>query len=281
MASSFRLPPNISLASVDIAEGVTYETSCRIVEGVVSPCSQGGWSVPGSKFYVHCLTLANWRFDGGPLVGRELTLLRPVPPLRKEDPDGEELFGTFPAYSIQRFSVVLSVVHDRAVVEQVLPIVAVDDTWRAVADRLREPVVVFTERFGRIVKNPQYSWFEGKAKWNRRNIDLCFEADGTGNIDGAVKTAERLWDEQAEWKQKIDAFAVAKLLPLKNDSWLDEDESELSPQEFVKRMKLRSVSVDFEGGFAFWHDDGDMFCGHAIQVWGSLKEGLVGADIPG
>lgn len=36
-----------------------------------------------------------------------------------------------------------------------------------------------------------------------------------------------------------------------------------------------------DGQFEFWHNDGDMFYGHSIQISGSLKEGLTDSDIPG
>lgn len=50
---------------------------------------------------------------------------------------------------------------------------------------------------------------------------------------------------------------------------------------FVGRMRLESISVDKEGNFDFWHDDGGLFFGHSIVVRGSLGEGCVDADIPG
>ena len=46
-------------------------------------------------------------------------------------------------------------------------------------------------------------------------------------------------------------------------------------------MRLTSINTYPEGGFEFWHDDGDLFWGHYIQVSGSLDEGLTSADIPG
>jgi hypothetical protein len=46
-------------------------------------------------------------------------------------------------------------------------------------------------------------------------------------------------------------------------------------------MTLQSVSTYADDSFGFWHDDGDLFWGHAIQVTGSLKEGPKDADIPG
>lgn len=48
-------------------------------------------------------------------------------------------------------------------------------------------------------------------------------------------------------------------------------EKPLTAAQFLKRMKLQSVNADPDGSFAFWHDDGDLFWGHSIQVTGNLK----------
>lgn len=46
-------------------------------------------------------------------------------------------------------------------------------------------------------------------------------------------------------------------------------------------MTLEGISVDPDGSFDFWHNDGDLFWGHAIQISGSLVEGPTLANIPG
>ena len=46
-------------------------------------------------------------------------------------------------------------------------------------------------------------------------------------------------------------------------------------------MKLESISVRNNGSFDFWHNDGDLFWGHSIQISGNLTDGPKRADIPG
>jgi hypothetical protein len=208
-------------------------------------------------------------------------LLRPVPPSRSGEPRGENIFETFPPYSIQRFSVLLSKPHTRAVVEKVLDSEPVDETLRQFAERLREPIVVSTDRFGDVVMNPLIGWFEGKAEWNRKPIALHLEPGEGGGIADAIETARALWADQAGWKRRVEDFAVERLLPLKNDSWLGEDERELTEAEFKKRMRLQSINVAGDGAFEFWHEDGAMFGGHAIEIRGTLQDGPADADIFG
>ena len=86
---------------------------------------------------------------------------------------------------------------------------------------------------------------------------------------------------QEEWNRRIRDYAVKELLAVENESWIDQDEPELTPDDFKDRMTLESITVDPNGSFDFWHDDGDLFWGHAIQIGGNLAEGPKYADTPG
>jgi hypothetical protein len=46
-------------------------------------------------------------------------------------------------------------------------------------------------------------------------------------------------------------------------------------------MILESIAFEADGDFTFWHDDGEMFRGHSIEVRGNLADGITDADIPG
>jgi hypothetical protein len=110
---------------------------------------------------------------------------------------------------------------------------------------------------------------------------VTFLADDEGSIDDALMTAESLWTDQGKWKDRIDSYAVQELLSLKNEAWLDDDEPTITAEEFVARMTLSSITVRAGGEFEFWHNDGDLFLGHSIQVCGNLRDGPNDADIPG
>jgi hypothetical protein len=277
---SFNPPVGGSLAAVDVAD-VAYDERCIVIEGVVSPRGQGGWQGREAGYDVHCFAFAGWRRPGEALVERELTLLRPVPPSRGGQNHEENIFERFPPYSIQRLGVLLSKDQTRAVVEQALPMDEADQELLLFSDRLRQPVVISTERFGDLALNPKVNWFEGKADWNGKTIDIYFETDEEEGIGDAIKSAERLWSEQAAWKCKVDDFAVKELLALKNEAWLSEGEAELTAHDFQARMNLVSITVGGGGRFEFWHEDGDLFWGHSIQISGNLKDGVTDANIPG
>jgi hypothetical protein len=273
MTASFSPPGIKSLAEIDVAD-VTYGPQSVVIQGIISPSSQGGWPGRNARYAVHFFTLVAWRKPGEKINQRPLTVLRPVPPNR-------DYFQDFPAYSLHRMRVLLSSDETRAILEKTDSFDGPDDELIAIGEELRKPVVVSTNLFGDLTLNRQIDWFEGKATWNGKEVEITLVTDNPAALDSILKTAEVLWASQAGWKRRVDQFAAQELLPIKNENWLDDDESELSPEEFIRRMDLKSISISPHGDFEFWHNDGDLFWGHSILIRASLNGGLIDADIPG
>ncbi|HST61981.1 MAG TPA: DUF2262 domain-containing protein [Longimicrobium sp.] len=137
------------------------------------------------------------------------------------------------------------------------------------------------ERFGTLTLNRSVGWWEGRVPWAGDTIDLQLPAEGEDELSAALEVARALWDDEAGWSERIQAYAVEQLLPMKNEGWLDDDEEPLTPAEFRARMRLEAIAVEADGSFTFWHNDGDLFWGHSIQIMGNLQDGPTDADIPG
>ncbi len=272
MASAFKPPSIDRLVEVESAD-CEYRQGIIEIEGVVSPSSQCGW--PHNEDYdVHCFRFAVWRYPGQPTMKEEITILRPVAP-------ESDWFSEYPKLSIHRIRVMVSTDESRAIFAARAPQEADPEGLSVAVEELAKPRVITTERFGHITLNRSIGWFEGDAHWNGSSIRINFHIDEESDISSGLEIAGKLWDHQEAWKQKVDAFAVQKLLSLKNETWLAEDEAPLNPQQFIARMTLQSISIHPDGNFEFWHHDGDLFWGHSIQISGSLEEGLTEADIPG
>lgn len=271
-SSTFKPLPIDRLTEIDSSD-CEYVTEVVEIEGVVSPGSQGGWS-HSDGYDIHHFTFTAWRRPGDPVVRKELTILRPV------DPEAD-FFSEYPNLSIHRIKVLLSTDETSAIFagKSTQPRNAIQ--LMKVVEELRKPVIIPTTRFGDLTLDRSIGWFEGEVEWNGKSIRITFHSDENQDISQGLEVAEKLWNDQMSWNQKVNDYAIKELLPLKNDNWLDDGEAPLTKKQFKSHMTLRSVSIYPDGDFEFWHDDGDMFGGHLIQISGSLEDGLTQADIPG
>ncbi len=60
--------------------------------------------------------------------------------------------------------------------------------------------------------------------------------------------------------------AANRLLPLKNDSWEEEDGRQIESREFIERLAIQSVTLDHDGDVVMYFEDGDLFFGHHVMV---------------
>jgi hypothetical protein len=155
----------------------------------------------------------------------------------------------------------------------------IDNELELILSKFREPVEILDPLIGKLVLNKSVDLFEGKVTWLGQSIDIAISVDENDTPTSSLQTAKALLIAMEQWTSRMNDYAVAELLELKNDSWLDEDENPVTSEEFVSRMRLNAITTYPDGNFEFWLHDGDLFCGHTIQVSGSVSEGLTSADI--
>jgi hypothetical protein len=73
-----------------------------------------------------------------------------------------------------------------------------------------------------------------------------------------------IWLEQN--MEKLRDYIAAELLDLKNEEWIDEDETPLTKAAFKAGLTLTSVMVFEDGSFQLYLDDNNMFWGHLVLV---------------
>jgi hypothetical protein len=250
------------------------------VLGVLAASGVGGSWSQGDTWWTLGFGFASWRIAGGPLRTQELFVRRKV---RENVIDKYRKLVKPNVVTRIRARVLEDSVFDRpeALLVKVVGRDKSDAELNAEVNRLQQPVRIKDKTFGTFTLDRRVDWYEGKAAWNGHKVRLTLSAHEPADIERALQVARTLWRAQRSWSVKVLAYAVNQLLPLKNDNWLSEDEQPLSPKQFKARMTLDSITVSPEGSFEFWHDDGDLFWGHAIHISGSLGDGLTNADIPG
>src|SRR5690606_34794084 len=205
----------------------------------------------GDELWSVMIDLVAWRVEGEAMQNNTLVLRRRVTDEELEDLEseievdsiirvrgriaGENVFGS-----------------PQALLERYLGLESGDHEMDSQRERLREPRTFLDPQFGMFTLDRRVNWYEGTVEWGIDQVKLLIDAQSPEAIADVLRVARDLWADQPRWKARIESYAVQELLPLKNEAWLDEDEEEVSADEFVERMKLQSIVLDPEGQFAFW-----------------------------
>lgn len=148
----------------------------------------------------------------------------------------------------------------------------------------RKPIILQDDILGELIYDKQIKSFQGSIIWQDRKINtiLDVDKDNTGEITKAKKALKTMVSEQAKWDADLRSFAAKKLTKLACE-WAESDDetSEITEESFAKRISLSLIWMTSGGSFSAYFDDDDLFFGHCITVCGSLKKGIVSADIEG
>ena len=261
-----------------IAEQLASRPAVDVI-GLIDASGKGGWPEKDDQwtlsFTFHC-----WKILQGPIKTRPLSVC-----MTGSRQQYDSLWERVESYSVVR-------IRARLVEESVIGTAEAqllefqgpdssDSDLNQAAEELQKPVIHHDHQFGPFTLDRSVNWYTAETKWNETFIALNLVPDESGKLDAALNVARSLWKDQTKWTKRIEDYAVQELFSLKNENWLDEDEAELTADNFKARMSLETITVEPDGSFDFWHNDGDLFWGHSIQVSGSLNEGPTRADIPG
>jgi hypothetical protein len=263
----------------------------EVIHAVVYPSGVGGSKSPGDELWHMSFELAAWARPDGPVQHSKLWVCRDV-----DDDELKSYQQRLPDYSVVALEVGL--VEDfpdwrpEAWLYAVLPEPPARPELFEIADELGKPVTTEDPQFGTFTLDRRIGWYEAQTFWGAHSISLHLKPNREGDdnddddddddgIFGCLICAKALWEGQEEWDREVREYMVNELLDLKNGTWLEEDEAELSAEEFLQRVTLESISIDSEGEFEFWFGDGDLFWGHSIMVSGALDRGVDDAGIHG
>lgn len=117
-----------------------------------------------------------------------------------------------------------------------------------------------------LVYNKESNCFETKLKFYSSSYSMTI----CDFKDTEYKQAEKLALELKNWLEKNMAkakeYAALKLLKLKNDRWLADNEKPISHEQFITTIQFDGISAFAEGGFEIYFSDGNLFLGHTIIV---------------
>jgi hypothetical protein len=249
------------------------------VLGVVDAAGASGAKMKDKVWFLR-FALDSWKLVGGRLQNRQLTIRKPV--------NHEELkvimkqiapLGTILVQA--RITEENSFGSPQGLLVNIITQDIIDPELQLRIEGLKKPVIFEDTKLGVFTLDRRIGWFETEVFWEASKIKLHLKPSIGGDVRECLTTAHALWDLQSVWRKRVTDLAIAELLDLKNEAWLQEDESLLTAEIFRTTMQLESISTSPDGSFDFWYSDGGLFEGHAIRVAGNLSEGPVSADIEG
>ncbi len=252
------------------------DTTRKRLFGLVDAGGAGAGSSGQSNEWRLSFTLAAWREPGGNVVTQERLCLLPMP-----KSETQAWMQRVQAYDVVEVEIDPDAPGPATLLRGILRTGVQDAQLRQIAAGLQKQIVLSDPDFGELVYEREYNWYTGTALWNGKTVNVTLSCSDPQQAQAVLQAGARLFQNQADWQKRINEIVVAQLLKVKNDTMLEDHEEAYSAEQFLAKIALESISVQESGYFTFWHDDGDLFCGHVIQVDGDLAGGLTDAAISG
>ncbi|GMV26622.1 MAG: hypothetical protein AMXMBFR58_26530 [Phycisphaerae bacterium] len=255
------------------------------IVGVVDPAGPSGGRRLGQRDWVFNLTLSPWRIKGGELQQSALKLYDWI----SERQVCARMNGIKP-YSIRRFQArVLPAPAGAPTQGRIVKITGSGSTDRELAQAartLRKPVYYRDEVLGRLRFDRADSVWKGTVAWKgakNNRLQLTIESGGEAPSPAALRAARLIVKGRLAWEKKARDYAVKHVLPLVNE-WTRRDDPEaglISKPQFLRGIRLESLTAGDKGTFELWFDDSADFFGHSLVIRGTVDKGPTSDDLRG
>ena len=125
------------------------------------------------------------------------------------------------------------------------------------------------------------SWYESKLEINGRFTGVYVCDEDTKDIEILKDRLNKGIDWIENNYEKILNYCADNLLELKNESWLDLKEEEVTKQAFKEKLQLESIEIWDDGKLEISFRDGDLFDGHWIVADIDREYNLCDVNIEG
>lgn len=253
-----------------------YDEEIIEILAIIDANGLGAGKIPKERFWTACIDIIAWKESGeNSDINTKKTLLR----FKADDKFLKEIRDKLKPNSIVKLLVRKN--NKGFLLCDVLEFYNEDKELEKILRKQLEPVFYQDEIWGEFHLDKSVNIFQKNVEWCGEYIRISFDYDDEEKMKEALKTGHVLYEGQTKWMSKILAFACKELLGLKNDLWLDEEENEITEDQFIKSLKLCDIVLQNDGEFTFWFEDGDLFWGHSIIVEGNINGSLQSADIAG
>lgn len=173
-----------------------------------------------------------------------------------------------------------------AVIEVMEPSVScpqLETVW----EEYQKPVNIEDEVLGTLKLDRDVGMLDSEILWDGEKVPLALkiDLDDEKTWDTARRFAQKFMADRERWDKAMRKFAAKELTELANEWQEDDDENKnadpITEEIFAQRITLSELSLTYEGDFAAYFDDDDMFWGHTVEICGSLENGIEHANIAG
>lgn len=255
---------------------VENSPSVKII-GVVSASDvAGAGDSKGWKLVFH---FTGWETESTPFNTSELRIEMPV--AENEISTYQEMFSSYDVIEIEGKIGKHPNGHSQVLMSKYLGKVTDNQTLNDHSIQLQKPVIIEDSVLGKLTLDRTIDIFECDNSWLEGEVSFSLSCDEDGSIESILPKSYSILQSAKLWDSKTKEFSAKKLLELKNDTWLGEDESEFTESQFIEKMSLSTISFETDGSMTFWFDDGDLFWGHTISVTVDENDQLIDAEIMG
>ena len=126
--------------------------------------------------------------------------------------------------------------------------------------------------------NELLDWYKDEIKIDKLRYPFKVYAKNFENEDIAKQSIDNVCNYIIDNFENICKAICNKLLDIKNESWLDDDEDPLDKDFFIKILnKIDSISINSDLSSIIYFDDNNLFWGTLIEV--RLNKNLEIVDI--
>lgn len=170
--------------------------------------------------------------------------------------------------------------HPRYYIVKILKQNVAEPRLEAIREKYLAPVSI-EDRAGTFCLKRKYDCFEGQIDWLGIPQEVTLDKDSDSDTaEKALRTLHLFLDDAEKWDKILRDYAAQQLTELAND-WRQEDDPEITEEEFSKRIGIPKFHINDEGGFEAEYEDDDMFGGHWVVVYGDEDGTLKEAKIEG
>ena len=119
---------------------------------------------------------------------------------------------------------------------------------------------------GQLRWDERRKFLDGELQTPAGPVKLGFEVVDESSLAEQLTRARTLVTHLPGAMERARHFAAERLVGLKNDGYLEEDEAPLSQEEFAARLGLPRVELLLDGPCDFTFGDDEMLWGHFITV---------------